>query len=88
MINLIFLFFIQKAYALSCGQGFIAVSLTECAPDPNFVPASPLMQFFGTINILTGIFGLIGVIIGVIILILIIVIPVALLVRWRRKRNG
>ena len=64
------------------------MSLTECAPDPNFVPPSALMQFFSIINVLTGIFGLIGVIIGVIILILIIVIPIALLVRWRRRRNG
>ena len=86
MINLIFLF-LQKAYALSCGQGFIAVSLTECAPDPNFVPASPLIQFLTIIGQLTGIFGLLGVIIGVIILILIIVIPVWLLVRWRRRRG-
>jgi len=86
MINLIILF-LQKAYAITCGVGFIPEGLFNCVPDPNFVPPSPLIQFLTIIGQLTGIFGLLGVIIGVIILILIIVIPVWLLVRWRRRRG-
>jgi len=94
MINLIILF-IQKAYAISCVAGFVPFddgSFTgTCVPDPNFEPTveGQVVMAFTELVRMTSLEVAIAIIIisAIIILAIIIGIPVALLVRWR-KRNG